>query len=99
MAKLIVEGGKKIKGQVDVQGAKNSALPILSATLLTEDESVLHCCPRISDIDAAIRILRYLGCSAKMHNHTIVVDSNGMNRYDIPENLMRKIEEGLRIWC
>lgn len=95
MAKLIVEGGNKVTGQVDVQGAKNSALPMLSATLLTGDESVLHCCPQISDIDAAIRILRYLGCSAKMHNHTVVVDSSGMNRYDIPENLMRKMRSSV----
>ena len=95
MAKLIVEGGNKIKGQVDVQGSKNSALPMLSATLLTGDESVLHCCPQISDIDAAIRILRYLGCDAKMHNHTVVVDSSGMNRYDIPENLMRKMRSSV----
>ncbi len=95
MAKLIVEGGRKLQGQVDVQGAKNSALPILSATLLCKGESVLHSCPHISDIDAAIRILRYLGCSAVISNHHIVVDSSGMNRWDIPENLMSEMRSSI----
>ncbi len=95
MAKLIVEGGRKLKGELDVQGAKNSALPVLSATLLCRGESVLHSCPAISDINASIRILRYLGCNASMKGHTIVVDSSNMNRSDIPENLMAEMRSSI----
>ncbi len=95
MAKLIVEGGRKLQGQIDVQGAKNSALPVLSATLLSRGENILHCCPLISDINAAVRILRYLGCRVSMQDHTMLVDSSDMNRYDIPENLMREMRSSI----
>ena len=95
MAKLIIEGGKKLEGEIDVQGAKNSALPILSATLLSNGENVLHCCPIISDINVATRILRYLGCKASINDHTLIVDSSGMNRCDIPENLMREMRSSI----
>lgn len=95
MAKLVVEGGKKLEGQVEVQGAKNSALPILSGTLLSKGDSVLHCCPDISDIDAAMRILRYLGCSAVMEGKTVIVNSDNMNRSNIPEALMREMRSSI----
>jgi len=50
VAKFIVDGNRRLQGEVDLQGAKNSALPIISATLLCSGESVIHCCPIISDI-------------------------------------------------
>ncbi|MBQ9673815.1 MAG: UDP-N-acetylglucosamine 1-carboxyvinyltransferase [Ruminococcus sp.] len=93
--KLIVNGRKKLSGQVDIQGAKNSALPILSATLLTGGENILHCCPHISDINAAIRILRYLGSSAYMEGHTAVVRCDNIVHSEIPENLMREMRSSI----
>jgi UDP-N-acetylglucosamine 1-carboxyvinyltransferase len=95
VSKLIVKGGNKLQGQVQVQGAKNSALPILSATLLCKGESVLHCCPHISDIDSALRILRYLGCNAVMEGKTVIVNSDNMNRSNIPEGLMREMRSSI----
>lgn len=95
MAKLIVEGCKRLAGEVEVQGAKNSALPILSATLLTKGESILNSCPSISDVDAAVRILRYLGCCVKTEGNTVIVHSDGMKRHDIPEKLMREMRSSI----
>ena len=56
MSELLVEGGHRLQGELAVQGAKNASLPILAAALLG-GESVIHNCPRLSDVDAAIRIL------------------------------------------
>lgn len=95
MAKFIVDGNRKLSGEIDVQGAKNSALPILSATLLCKGESVIHCCPLISDIEASIGILRYLGCSAGISDHTLVVNSKEMSRSDIPEKLMNEMRSSI----
>lgn len=95
MAKFIVDGNRRLQGEVNLQGAKNSALPIISATLLCSGESVIHCCPIISDINASIQILRYLGCSAKLSDHTLIVDSKDMNRCDIPENLMNEMRSSI----
>ncbi len=64
MERLFITGGRKLSGEVTVQGAKNSILPVLAATILSGSESVIHNCPRLSDVEVACDILRYLGCRA-----------------------------------
>ncbi len=95
MAKLLIEGQRKLRGEVSLQGSKNSTLPILAATLLTEGENVIHNCPCLSDIDVAISILRYLGCSATRHGHTLLVDTCNLNGTHIPDSLMREMRSSV----
>lgn len=95
MAKLLISGGKRLNGEVKVQGSKNSTLPILAATILCEDESVLFNCPKLTDVDATIRILRYLGCKASRSDSTLVVDTTDMTRSDIPHDLMREMRSSI----
>lgn len=95
MDKIIVNGGKKLNGEISVQGAKNSVLPILVATLLVNGVSVIHNCPYLSDVDATIRILRYLGCTVSREGHTVTVDSSTMCRQDVPDNLMREMRSSI----
>ena len=64
MSRLLVTGREKLSGEVNVQGAKNSALPIIAASVLTKGENVLFNCPALSDIEASSQILRYLGCNS-----------------------------------
>ena len=95
VGKLLVTGGKRLSGKVSVQGSKNSSLPILAATLLCRDECVIHNCPRLSDVEASIRILRYLGCTAKREGNTLIVNTRGMSRYDIPSELMHQMRSSI----
>lgn len=95
MAKLMIDGGKKLKGEMRVQGSKNSTLPILAATLLNADENVLHNCPCLSDIDATAKILRYLGCTVQRHGHTLVVNTRNMDGDNIPDALMREMRSSI----
>lgn len=95
MNKIIVEGGKKLNGEISVQGAKNSVLPILVATLLVNGVSVIHNCPYLSDVDATIKILRYLGCTVSREGHTVIVDSSTMCRQDVPDSLMREMRSSI----
>ncbi|MBQ8765864.1 MAG: UDP-N-acetylglucosamine 1-carboxyvinyltransferase [Clostridia bacterium] len=95
MNKIIVKGGKSLNGEISVQGAKNSVLPILVATLLVNGISVIHNCPCLSDVDATIKILRYLGCSVLREGHTVTVDSSTMNRNDVPDELMREMRSSI----
>lgn len=95
MAKLLITGGRKLCGEVKVQGSKNSTLPILAATLLCEDESVLFNCPKLTDVDATIRILRYLGCKATRSDSTLIVNTQSMGRSDIPHDLMREMRSSI----
>ena len=95
MNKIIVNGGKRLNGETTVQGAKNSVLPILVATLLVNGVSVIHNCPYISDVDGTIKILRYLGCRVTREDHTVIVDSSTMCRNDVPDSLMREMRSSI----
>ena len=95
MSRLLVKGRQKLSGEVSVQGAKNSALPILAATVLAKGESVLYHCPALSDVDASCGILRYLGCKARREGEALVIDSAGVDRADIPDALMRKTRSSI----
>ncbi len=64
MDKIVISGGRKLKGEVEVSGAKNSALPIMAAALLSEEESVIENVPDLRDIQTMIRLLRALGAKA-----------------------------------
>lgn len=95
MSKLVVNGSRRLSGEVKVQGSKNSTLPILAATILCSDECVLYNCPRISDVEASIRILRYLGCTAHRYENTLVINTRDMSKYDIPQDLMHQMRSSI----
>ena len=74
--KLVINGGKRISGEIKLQGAKNSALPIMAATVLADGQTVIKNCPELTDIYAASRILTHLGCKvSRCENGTIIVFS------------------------
>ncbi|OFW21820.1 MAG: UDP-N-acetylglucosamine 1-carboxyvinyltransferase [Acidobacteria bacterium RIFCSPLOWO2_02_FULL_65_29] len=65
MSTLLIEGGRRLSGAVDVEGNKNAALPLLAACLLTQDECVLRNVPRISDVEVMARLLMDLGANVE----------------------------------
>jgi len=93
--KFIVNGQRKISGKISAQGSKNGALPILSACVLTNSKVVLHNCPRLSDVYAAIKILEKLGCKVLWQEDALIVDSKGVNNYSIPDDLMREMRSSI----
>ena len=95
MEQISVVGGKRLRGTIKVQGSKNSALPILAATVLCRGKNVIHNCPRLTDVDAAIKILEYLGCKVTREDNTVTVDSETVQRFDIPEKLMHEMRSSI----
>ena len=95
VAKLQIEGCRRLSGEVTVQGAKNSVLPILAATIISGDENVLHNCPCLSDTDASVKILRYLGAKVSRHGHTLVVNTKDITGDCIPDSLMREMRSSI----
>ncbi|MEE1005989.1 MAG: UDP-N-acetylglucosamine 1-carboxyvinyltransferase [Acutalibacteraceae bacterium] len=95
MSEIIVNGGKKLYGGITVQGAKNSVLPVLAATVLCERECVIHNCPALSDVETSLKILRALGCDCKREGDTVTVDSKGINACEIPDDLMREMRSSV----
>ncbi|MDE7288655.1 MAG: UDP-N-acetylglucosamine 1-carboxyvinyltransferase, partial [Oscillospiraceae bacterium] len=96
MQKLIINGGKKLRGEITVQGAKNAALPIMAAAVLCGEEIILHNCPRISDTYSAMRILTYLGCKAGFETgHTAALKCENVTAEGISDELMREMRSSI----
>ena len=95
MKKLFIEGGHRLSGSVDIHGAKNSALPILAATVLVNGVCRIDNCPRLSDVAAAVAILEHLGCVVTREEHSVMVDATGVCRGDIPDRLMREMRSSI----
>lgn len=73
MDKIVIHGGRPLSGSVKVSGSKNSALPIIAATLLTREQCVLHRVPDLSDTNYMLQILRHLGADVERASGTVCV--------------------------
>ncbi len=91
MEALIVAGGKPLHGAVDIGGAKNAVLPILAATMLYGGTYEIHHCPNITDVSFAVEIISALGGRASRQGTTLLVDTSGVCRWQIPAFLMEKM--------
>ncbi len=95
MGEYIIEGGSHLYGECEIQGAKNSALPILAATLICEGNSTVVNCPDLLDIDATVNILKHLGSTVKREKGAVTVNSDSSSVYEIPEPLMREMRSSV----
>lgn len=95
MSTLIVNGGRTLDGTVSVHGSKNSVLPILAATIINSGVSVIHNCPKLRDVDAAIEILKYTGCRVTFEDDTVTVDSSQAANCEIPYEMMLKMRSSV----
>ena len=93
--RIVINGGKRLEGEICGQGAKNSALPLLAAAVLCSGESVLHNCPRLSDCDAACRILECIGCPCRREKNTVTVNSSAISGVEVPTELMREMRSSI----
>ena len=95
MSELVINGGKKLSGEICVQGAKNSVLPVLAATVLCGGECVIHNCPQLSDVETSLKILAHLGCGCKKDGDTVAVNARDISDYFIPDTLMREMRSSV----
>ena len=94
MDKLVVKGGARLKGRVEISGSKNSALPILAATLLTPETCVIHNVPDLSDIRFMLEILRQLGAKVTFENGTVTTRAEKVIT-EVPYDLVRKMRASI----
>lgn len=95
MGKLVVHGGRRLYGEIQIHGAKNSILPILAATILCDGECQIDNCPKISDVDVTLDILKSLGCTAEFKGKSLYINPSGFSKNEIPENLMRRLRSSV----
>ena len=84
-----IKGGKPLSGKVQVSGAKNAALPILAASVMTRGENVISRCPAITDVDSMANILKALGCKVSQAGELLSVNADFMSRCRIPDEMMK----------
>jgi len=97
MDKIIVEGGKRLTGDVKVSGAKNAALPILVSALLTDGWNTFSNVPELMDIESTKKLLSTLGARVKAENGTVRIDSGGLNSHEAPYDLVRKMRASILV--
>lgn len=90
MDKIIVHGGRALAGHVKISGSKNSALPILAATLLTREPCVIHSVPDLSDIHYMLQILSHLGAQVERASGTVTVQADKVSTV-APYEIVRKM--------
>ncbi|CDD52652.1 MULTISPECIES: UDP-N-acetylglucosamine 1-carboxyvinyltransferase [Ruminococcus] len=94
-SKLVIEGGHPLQGEIRIQGAKNSVLPLLSAVVLCDEDVVLERCPALSDVYAASRILTHLGCRCSFRDGKMEIRNGGISRSEIPEAMMHEMRSSI----
>ena len=94
MDKIIVHGGHPLAGTVKISGSKNSALPILAATLLTKDPCVIQRVPDLSDVHYMLQILAHLGADVERASGTVTVKAEQVNSV-APYEIVRKMRASI----
>lgn len=87
MPKIKIEGNKELKGEVKISGAKNSAVALIPAAILSSDTSKIYNVPKITDIKYLIEIMELLNCKVKYDKDSLYIDSSRAKNKPIPENL------------
>ncbi|MBW2441139.1 MAG: UDP-N-acetylglucosamine 1-carboxyvinyltransferase [Deltaproteobacteria bacterium] len=97
MDKIIVEGGRALRGDVHISGAKNAALPILISALLTEGTSTFSNVPQLQDIHSTALLLENLGARVETGADTVRVDAGGQIQHEAEYDLVRKMRASVLV--
>lgn len=97
MDKLIIEGGKRLKGSVQLSGAKNAALPIMAASILASGSSTIHMIPHLRDITTFSGLLRYLGVDVELKTGKAVIDTTKIRILEAPYDLVRTMRASILV--
>lgn len=91
MRKMIIKGGNRLKGTIRISGAKNAAVAIIPAAILTDDETTICNVPEISDIESLEEILKFLKVDVKRATESMVINTEHMENKIIPLNIASKL--------
>jgi UDP-N-acetylglucosamine 1-carboxyvinyltransferase len=97
MEKIIVEGGKRLEGEVTIGGAKNAVLPLMASCILTEGESIFTNVPALDDVKTMSKLLRILGAQVEYENGTLSVDTTSLNNWIAPYELVKTMRASVLV--
>ena len=95
MSKFIIQGGKRLEGEVKISGSKNAALPIIAATVLNGGKTTLYNVPDIHDVQTMFEIIKEIGGKVSKKNNKVIIDTSKIHTYEIPDYLMRQMRSSV----
>ncbi|MES2047726.1 MAG: UDP-N-acetylglucosamine 1-carboxyvinyltransferase [Pseudomonadota bacterium] len=97
MDKLLITGGYRLNGDVMISGAKNAALPILCAGLLTADDLVLSNVPSLQDVSTMLKLLRQMGLAVTQENGIVTLNGAGVNNWEAPYDMVKTMRASILV--
>ncbi|MDQ3187769.1 MAG: UDP-N-acetylglucosamine 1-carboxyvinyltransferase [Pseudomonadota bacterium] len=97
MDKLKILGGTRLAGEITVSGAKNAALPILAASLLTADEFIVDNVPQLQDVVTALKLLKQMGVAVERDNATVRLKADSVTRTEAPYELVKTMRASILV--
>lgn len=97
MDKIVIEGGRTLRGEVTISGAKNAALPMLVSSLLTDGENTYTNVPDLQDIQTIKLLLANLGARIESDGSTVRIDASGLCNHEAPYDLVRKMRASILV--
>ncbi len=97
MDKILVRGRQRLQGSVTISGAKNAALPILISALLCDGPNTFSNVPMLRDIQSTLELLSHMGVRCLREDHTVTVDAGGLNNFEAPYDLVRKMRASILV--
>ena len=97
MDKLLITGGYRLNGDVMISGAKNAALPILCAGLLTSDDLVLSNVPSLQDVSTMLKLLRQMGLAVTQENGIVTLNGAGVNHWEAPYDMVKTMRASILV--
>jgi UDP-N-acetylglucosamine 1-carboxyvinyltransferase len=97
MDKLLITGGNRLSGEIGISGAKNAALPILCAGLLTAGSIQLSNVPRLQDIATMLKLLRQMGLRIEQNDDSIILNGSSIDRLEAPYEMVKTMRASILV--
>lgn len=97
MDKLLIQGGQRLAGEIHISGAKNAALPILCAGLLTADDVELANLPRLQDVSTMLKLLRQMGVRVEQSHERVVLNGANIDKLEAPYEMVKTMRASILV--
>ena len=97
MDKFVINGGKRLSGEVEISGAKNASLALMPACILTSGTSILYNTPELNDVYTMIKLMNFLGVETSFKSHVLTVNSEKIISQEAPYEYVKKMRASVYV--
>ncbi|HID32107.1 MAG TPA: UDP-N-acetylglucosamine 1-carboxyvinyltransferase [bacterium (Candidatus Stahlbacteria)] len=97
MERFIIKGGRRLRGKVEISGAKNSVLPIMAAAIIGDGPSELTNVPDLADVRTMMELITHLGAEVNFNRNRLIIDPTRIDRTDAPYEIVKKMRASIYV--